>query len=237
MMKINVFIVAFALSEVAHGVEAEKAGKSTKSKRTPIAPSDILSGTGELLYDAYARAHEKVNGLATQYGVHKAIKEHSEKILPADPIEVACSKLGCKKKELMEKYQQVQGTVLQAKAQAYEHAAKAHEFLNGHAHSFGSHLETKAPEYAGHIPKNIVDLVLMGLYVLFVSYMILKIAWFGTSTTLSIFCCVCCCGCCRRKKQAGTAKTNSKNGKKDSKADQKGQPATKAQPKKPATKK
>jgi hypothetical protein len=232
MMKVTALLAAVVLLTVAPTGEAKAEGASRK--RAPIAPSDILYGTTELLYDIYAAAYEAADGMAAKYGVHAAVKEHSSKILPADPVEVACSKLGCKKKEVMDKVKVAQDAVLQVKGTVYEHGMKAHEFVNGHAHTIGTHLEKQFPGYAGHMPKTAVDLLFVSLYVLFVMYIVFKIASFFICLCLSIFCCVCCC-CCRRKGKGG--KNSGKNGKKDNAAADKGKAAMKSQPKAKAGKK
>merc|ERR1719333_1008801 len=158
----------------------------------PVAASDIIYGTGEVIYDIYAGIYDAAAGAASKHGIDTKVREHLNPILSADHIGLACSKLGCNKKDITDKLGQAQSAVLQIKAQAYEHGAKAREAMNGLAEAASSKLEKHLPpSYKGHIPKNFVDLVL---------YVALRISWKVFSIVLSIYCCVCCCGCCRGRR-------------------------------------
>jgi len=226
MTNAAVYVVVAVLCTVVPTGEAE-----ATMKRAPVAPTEIIAGTTELLYDLYAAGYDAGYNAAAKAGVPELYKTHVSKHIPADPVEVACSKIGCKKTEVMQKYKQAEGAVLQVKAQAYEYSAKAHEMINVHAHSAGIYLEKLLPSYAGQIPKTAADLILLSLYLLFVAWVVFKIFMFVSCMFLSIFCCVCCC-CCRRKKGAASPKNSGKNGKKDNTAAaQKGKAAAKADPK------
>merc|ERR1712050_48939 len=128
-------------------------------------------------------------------------------------------------KDIMDKYKQAEGAVLQGKAQVYEHVATARQFLNTQAGTIIVRVEKQFPDYAGVIPKTAGDLLLSTLYLLFVAYVVFRIARFVIGVALSIFCCFCCCRCCCRKRKEATTNggKNGKNGKhQDSKAAAKG---------------
>merc|ERR1719482_110800 len=128
---------------------------------------DIVYGTAELMYDTYAAAYEAADGLADKHGVHSFVKDLRAKAMTSiskaigeDPLESACSKIGCKKKDVQDKLDQAQaklsqahGTVQQVKAQAYEYVAKASGLLDDVAVKAITKFEMQAPSYKGLIPK------------------------------------------------------------------------------------
>jgi hypothetical protein len=202
------------------------------SKRTPFAPTDIIYGTGELIYDIYSAGYDAVEGIATKHGIQAKVSGHLNDIqtkvsghLGDDPLALACSKLGCQKKDITDKLGAAQAAMQQAKAQAYELGAKGHDLLQDFAIKIVTKFETHVPSYQGFLPKNFADLCLLALYALFVLYIVFRIVRFVVSTALAIFCCVCCC-CCRRRKQ-GPAKDGKNSGKKGS-ADAKSSPGKQA---------
>lgn len=222
--------LAFALLVAAEG----------KTTRAPVVPTDIIYGTGELIYDIYAAAYSAAEGVANKHGITSHVsnlhKQHLRPLLEQDHLELVCSKVVHKDgvqacvKDTTGHFNKVHATVQQVKAQAYEHGTKGTDFLHGLANTFVTNFETYVPSYKGVLPKNnCVDLLLFIIYAYFVSYIVLRVALFAFSAGLRIFCCVCCCGCCRRGKVA--PKNGKNSGKKG--ADAKAQPgAAKAKAKK-----
>lgn len=138
-------------------------------------------------------------------------------ILGDDLIGSACKKVGCNKKDVTDKLNQAQATVQQGKAQAYEYGAKASDHLNGVAAIAVDKIEAFVPSYKGALPRNFLDLALMGLWFGYLTYSLYRIGWYGFRTFLSIFCCVCCCGFGRGSRKADTAKKGKNSGKPDAK--------------------
>lgn len=172
-----------------------------------------------MLYDIYSSAYSAAEGLVTKHDVHTKAKAHLTSVLTEDPLAHACSKVGCNTKDIKDHFNKAHATVQQVKAQAYEHGAKASDHLQTVANAVVTKIETHVPSYKGVLPKSFVDLVLVGLYAVFVLYITYFIALFVLSTSLSIFCCVFCCGCCRGGKAAPKAGKNSgKKGAADAKA-------------------
>jgi len=207
-------VAAFAAAEAADAKQTTSAA---------VTPSDILYSTGSLIYDIHATAYEAAEALVIKHGIHTEAKKHISKHLGDDLLGSACAKVGCNKKDITDKLNQAQAAVQQAKAQAYEYSAKASDLLNGFAATAVAKLETFVPKYKGSLPTNFLDLALTGLYLAFVMYFVIRIAWFCFRTSLSIFCCVCCCGCCKGKK-TDTPKNGKNSGKKGGAADAKASP-------------
>lgn len=207
------------------------AAADAKAKRAPVAPMDIIWGTTDLIYDVYGLAFNAVADASTKHGVSAKANELLTTALAKDPIGLACSKIGCKKNDIMERWKNMQAAALQGKAQVWEQAAKVSDALDKVAVTVVTKFETLAPSYKGLIAMTFGNLVLFALYSLFVTYVVFKVMLFAIKTALSIFCCVCCCGCCRRG-QAATKK--SKGGKTG--YGQKSSPDAKATPTKNAAK-
>lgn len=205
---------------------AEVQQKDAEKKRKPVAPMDIVYGTAELMYDIYDAAYAAADGMAHKHGVHAKAKDlhkqamtHVTGVIGEDPIESACGKLGCKAKDITDKLSQTQAFVMQVKAQAHEHGAKASDHLTDFASKVVTKFEMHVPSYKGVVPKTFMNLLLVALYVLFVFYIIFRIVRFALRVFFSIFCGVCCC-CCRQRKQTSEAH-GKKNGKKVGHADAK----------------
>jgi len=197
-----------------------------EAKRSPsVAPSQILYGTAEIIGDIYSHVYDALD----KTGVPAQVKAQTNKLLTEDPIALACSKIGCKKKDITDALAKPEAVILQVKAQGYELKAKASDALDGVAASIVAQFEKHVPSYKGVLPNNILDLFLVIMYFAFVFYVTLRITLFVIRTALSIFCCVCCCGCCRRGTAA--ASKGGKNSGKKAGADAKATP-TKAKGKK-----
>jgi len=221
---VGLLLVAGLAAADAAAAAAAKDAKEAKS--ASVVPSDILFSTGSLIYDIHLTAYEAAAGLVMKHGIHTQVKEHSSKILGDDWVGSVCAKVGCNKKDIMDKLNQAQAAVQQAKAQAYEYGAKASDLLNGFAATAVAKVETFLPKYKDSLPKNFLDLALIGLYFAIVAHYLFHIGWFCFRKSLSIFCCVCCCGCCRGSK-SDSAKKGKNSGKADAKATPK-QAASKA---------
>jgi len=203
-------VLAFALLT---GVAAE-----AKAKRAPVVPMDVIYATGDMILDVYAHAYSAIEGVSTKHGIHTQGKDLLTKVLTNDPIGLACSKVGCKAKDINDAISKAQSTVLQVKAQAYEHAAKGFNALDNVAVQVVTQIETHVPSYKGVVPKTFGNLVIFALYSVFVLYITLKILRFVIGTSLGIFCCVCCCGCCRGKAAPKKGKNSGKKAAPDAKA-------------------
>jgi len=201
-------VLAFALLT---GVAAE-----AKAQRSAVVPMEIIYGTSDLIFDAVAHAYNAIEGLSTKHGIHTKAQAHLTAVLTEDPIGHVCSKAGCKAKDIKDHMGKAQAAVLQAKAQVYEHAAKAQDKLNDVAGMVVDQFEKFVPSYRGVVPKTFGNVALFAIYSLFVVYVVFRIARFAIGLSLGIFCCVCCCGCCR----GGAAKKgkNSKKATPDAKA-------------------
>jgi len=197
-------VLAFALLT---GVAAE-----AKAGRSAVVPMEIIYGTGDLIHDAYAHAYNAIEGLSTKHGIHTTAQAHLTAVLTEDPIGHVCSKAGkpLLAKDIKDHMGKAQAAVLQAKAQVYEHAAKAQDKLNDVAGMVVTQFEKHVPSYTGVVPKTFGNVALFAIYSLFVVYVVFRIARFVIGLSLGIFCCVCCCGCCR----GGAAKKGKNSGKK-----------------------
>merc|ERR1719443_2103491 len=137
-----------------------------------------------------------------------------QELLKADHIELACSKLGCKKKDVSDKLSQAQALMNHAKTQAYEHGARLRDIFDGLAATAVAQFEKYMPSFKGRVPTTFVDLLLVVCYFAFILHKIIRIALYFLRKVLKMYCYVCCCGCCcnRRPTPASTkgkAKANS----------------------------
>jgi len=207
-MSLKMFSVALALAVVS----------ASAAEKKPIVPMDIVRGTGELIFDAYSHAFEAAQGAAAKAGIPTDPKAQFDKLLGGkDPVELACSKAGCKAKDIYDQLNKVTAIVAQVKAQVYETGAKASDALDELAKTVVTKFETFVPSYKGVVPKTFGDVLLVTLYSLVVMYVVFRIARFVLSMALSIFCCFFCCGCFRGGKSAAAGKKG-KKGTADAKA-------------------
>jgi len=178
-MSLKMFSVALALAVVS----------ASAAEKKPIVPMDIVRGTGELIFDAYSHAFEAVQGAAAKVGIPTDPKAQFDKLLGGkDPVELACSKAGCKAKDIYDQLNKVTAIVAQVKAQVYEFGAKASDALDELAKTVVTKFETFVPSYKGVVPKTFGDVLLVTLYSLVVMYVVFRIARFVLSMALSIFC-------------------------------------------------
>merc|ERR1712048_914530 len=94
----------------------------------PIITTDIVYGTGELLYDIY----DSVWGYSATMLAAKGLTyvEVVAPLLPADPLSVICKKVGIQKAVVVEKWTAAQATVLQGKVTLMSFMASAYDPLN-----------------------------------------------------------------------------------------------------------
>jgi ABC-type protease/lipase transport system fused ATPase/permease subunit len=169
---------------------------SVCAEKPRILPTDIISGTWDALYDLDMAVLDHVDQLATKHDVYTKAQEL---------LDQACTKIPCpKKSEVMDKWSMVQQQMTAIKAQLIDLKEKAKAPLDDIAATLVDKFEKFAPSYKGAAPKTFVDLALISLYLLVVSYVILRIAFFALRICLAIFCCFCCCGCCRGGKKSGS---------------------------------
>jgi hypothetical protein len=226
------FVLVLVVADAAASKNKPAAETASKNKpaaeteRKPLKYFDIIHGAGEVFYDIYSGIYEVAADAASKHGIDTKVQEHLKPILSADHIGLACSKLGCNKKDVTDKLSQAQATLQQVKAQVYEHAAKANDALNGFADVVATKLEKDlSPSYEPKFayPKDWINLSILGFTVVFVVYKCLRWLWFMISTALSIYCYVCCCGCARKKRSASAASSGKKK-KGDGSADAKAAP-------------
>jgi len=190
---------------------AEKAAEKAKEP-AQVHPTDIIYGTGRLMYDLHSTAYDAAEHHVTKHGLHTKAKEFYKNLVGDDVIGSTCKKVGCDAKDIQGKLNQVHATMQQGKAQAYDLTTQASNHLNGLAETIVVKFETAVPQYKGSIRKTFLDVVLVTLYFAFVMYMSVRCALFGVKKAFSIFCCVCCCGMCLRRKSAAKTGKNSKKG-------------------------
>jgi len=160
----------------------------------------MIYGTTELLSDVYADAQSQISSV-----VAPLMAPHLEKVsatLPADPLAEICGKVGLQKSLVLEKLSVAKDAAIQMKSTVAVLMDKAYSPVVDAVAQFISAFEKKMPKYAGLIPKTVGDLLIFLVYIVIVTYVVLKISLFALRLALSIFCCICCCGrcfCCRRR--------------------------------------
>eukprot|EP00440_Ansanella_granifera_P046704 gb/GFBE01050578.1/.p1 GENE.gb/GFBE01050578.1/~~gb/GFBE01050578.1/.p1 ORF type:complete len:229 (+),score=69.81 gb/GFBE01050578.1/:1-687(+) len=203
--------------------------------KKPLVSTDIVHGTVELFYEAYAGFYDKFVGPHMHH-----VEKHTDTVFnvvdaalgPEDPITDVCKQVGCKKEEVLTAYETAKDTTVKAKETALARMAQLYEPLNRYTDFVIDSYESAMPKHAGLIPRTPGNLILFVIYISFAVYTLLRVAFYIINCGLSIFCCVCCCGCCRRKKKAEKAAANSKTAKavqkgKDALASSKAAPAPK----------
>lgn len=204
------------------------AAASAEETKAKVYPTDIISGTFELVYDIYAEGVNFADSLATKHGAYKKYQEIEDLVFSKVDF--------VKKSDIEAKVKLVKSHKMAVKAQLSELVQKAKVPLDTFAADLVAKFEKFAPSYKGAAPKTFVDLVLVMLYMLLVVYIVLKCVGKVLGIFLGLFCCICCCGCCRRGSRA--AKTNGKHAKKNAEKQTAGkQPDGKAAPKGSAKKK
>jgi hypothetical protein len=202
----------FALAVVTANAEAESKAES----KLPL-PTDIIYGTGEVISDVVSGMY----GFCADKAQPILANDKVQELLKADHIELACSKLGCKKKDVSDKLSQAQAVMNHAKTQAYEHGAKLRDTLDGLAVTAVAQFEKYMPSYKSRAPTNFMDLALVVCYFAFVLHKIIRIAFYVLCKALKIWFTVCCCGCCCRsskKSSTASAKGKANSGGADAKA-------------------
>jgi len=195
------------------------AGAAQAEKVTPIITTDVVYGTAELVYDIYAEAWGRIS---------EATAPHTSQLLshlPKDPLGELCSKVGVKKKVVMQRWSATRGSIMHAKAVAADQAAQAYQPLNAGAIKLVSLFERVMPKYTGLIPKTLGDVLVFLVYFAAVFYVLFRILVLALRLVMGLVCFFCCCRCCRcccRKAKAGKA------GKKGGSAAEKGKVAVQA---------
>lgn len=182
-------------------------------KKEPIITTDIVTGTGGLLYDMYARVWDTYAAphWDKYYGIAKT---EVTKVLPPDPLAAVCEKVGCQKAVVQGKIDEAMAMASQVKATVYEKCSEAYEPLNKGTGILVDQFERALPDYAGAVPRPLGDFVLFVSYIFLFMYVTTTIALNVFKIALSIYCFFCCCGCCRSrgsalKKAAAASETKS----------------------------
>jgi len=187
---------AFVLISVLVAAVAES------EEKKPIVTTDIIHGTGELIYDLY-------DGIYSKFFAHHVAKhgdtvmkalEPVKKQLPEDPIHEVCLKVGCKKHEVLKHMDSAADLAATAANTIQAKAYELHEPLTQGTHKVVDGFESAMPSHRGLIPRTPGNLLLFCLWIVFVIYAGSKISFFFIRLALrvSIFCLklACCCGCC-----------------------------------------
>jgi hypothetical protein len=182
-------------------------------KKEPIITTDIVTGTGGLLYDMYSRVWDTY--AAPHWNKYYGLAKTSvTEALPPDPLAAVCEKVGCNKAVVQGKADEAWAMALQVKATIYEKVSEAYEPLNKGTGVLVDQFERALPEYAGAVPRPLGDFVLFVSYIFLFMYVATTIALHVFKIALQIYCFFCCCGCCRRrgsalKKAAAASETKS----------------------------
>jgi len=194
---------AQAEKEHAKGTGAPKAAAGKK----PIITTDIIHGTGELLYDIFYTGHKRFVKPHVDTHWHKvddALKPVTEfmdfdkdgSVEVEDTIGHVCSKVGCKQKTVMGHIDAVHKT---AKDSVQAATSKVHEHLTTGTHKAVDHFETAVPSHKGLIPRTPGDLLLFVLLIASVVYTSIKVSLLGIKISWKIFVfslkMMLCCGC------------------------------------------
>jgi len=208
------FILFFKLllisiaSAQAEKEDSKGAGAPKKSGgKKPIITTDIIHGTGELLYDLFDSSHKKfvkphVDAHWHKVGdVLKPVTEFMDfdkdgSVEVEDTIGHVCSKVGCKQKEVMGHIDAVHKT---AKDSVQAAVSKVHEHLTTGTDKVVDHFETAVPSHKGAIPRTPGNLLLFVLLIASVIYTSVKVSLLGVKITWKIFVfslkMMLCCGC------------------------------------------
>merc|ERR1711924_10270 len=127
-------------------------------------------------------------GEVTKSGIPAKARAEITKVITDDPIALACSKVGCKKKDIDDAMTKSQEAVAQVKATVYANAAKVYALLSDFASQAVATFEAHVPSHKDVLPKTFEDLLLVTIYACLVFYVVLRIALFVFKTALSIFC-------------------------------------------------
>lgn len=180
---------------------AQAAGKK------PIITTDIIHGTGELLYDIYDAIHKKLVKPHMDTHWHKvddALKPVTElmdfdkdgSVELEDTIGHVCSKVGCKHTEVMGHIDTVHKT---AKDSVEKAASMVHAHLTTGTDKVVDQFENAIPSHKGVIPRTPGNLLLFVLLIASVIYTSIKVSLLGVRVSWKIFVfslkMMLCCGC------------------------------------------
>eukprot|EP00930_Biecheleria_cincta_P017847 TRINITY_DN14079_c0_g1_i1.p1 TRINITY_DN14079_c0_g1~~TRINITY_DN14079_c0_g1_i1.p1 ORF type:complete len:239 (+),score=51.50 TRINITY_DN14079_c0_g1_i1:81-797(+) len=196
---------------------AEETKKNAPKK--PIISTDLIHGTGELIYDIYDAAYRKL----LKPHVDKHGKTVSEAIKPVtdfldfdkdgsveleDSVGHVCSKVGCKHTDVMNHIDTAHKT---AKSSVETAASTVHEHLTAGTHKVVDQFEKALPSHTGMIRRTPGNLLLFCLLIVSILYMLIKVALISLRISWKVFIfslkTMLCCGCCGllcRKRGAAT---------------------------------
>ncbi|CAE7400499.1 unnamed protein product [Symbiodinium pilosum] len=97
--------------------------------KRPIVTTDLIHGTGELLYDIYSAAYQKF--LAHHVEKHgKTVRDAIEPMIPPDPVGDLCLKVGVEKQEIFKRVDSAAELASTARETAQAHGSKVYSMLS-----------------------------------------------------------------------------------------------------------
>eukprot|EP00931_Biecheleriopsis_adriatica_P002568 TRINITY_DN10351_c0_g1_i1.p1 TRINITY_DN10351_c0_g1~~TRINITY_DN10351_c0_g1_i1.p1 ORF type:complete len:227 (-),score=65.68 TRINITY_DN10351_c0_g1_i1:76-756(-) len=203
------FAVALLLAASALAQEEGAAETAPKVEaKKPILTTDIIHGTGELIFDLYDAAYNKI----FKHHVDKhseTVRQAVADVLPKDPITEVCAKVGCQKEQVLKHMDTASDLAQQASNTVQDTATQLHEATTAGTHKVVDQFESMMPTHRGLIPRTPLNLLLFCLWIVAVIYVSIKVSLFfmrlGFSAfifTLKLMCCCGCCTMCRKSKPA-----------------------------------
>ncbi|CAE7486407.1 unnamed protein product [Symbiodinium natans] len=173
-------------------------GACSQEVKKPIVTTDLIHGTGELLYDMYTAAYHRF--LAHHVDKHsKSVREALEPMMPQDPVGDLCQKVGVEKQEIFRRVDSAAELASNARETAQVHGSKVHLVLSQVTHAVIDGFERLLPAHKGIISRTPGDLLLFCLWVVTVLYITLQIALVAFRISWRVFLfglkLMCCCGC------------------------------------------
>mmetsp|Transcript_146587 Transcript_146587/g.207916 ORF Transcript_146587/g.207916 Transcript_146587/m.207916 type:complete len:203 (+) Transcript_146587:69-677(+) len=173
--------------------------KASAQEKRPIVTTDLVHGTGELLYDIYSAVYNKL--LVHHVEKHsKTVREAIEPMMPEDPMGEICNKVGVEKKQVLQHMDSAASLASSASEQAQAHVSRVHQMLSQVSTVIIDGFERLLPSHRGVIKRSPGDLVMFCLWVVAVLYVTMKVSIFFGKIAWRIFIftlkMLCCCGCC-----------------------------------------
>lgn len=171
-------------------------GQETKK---PIVTTDLIHGTGELLYDIYSAVYNKL--LVHHVEKHsKTVREAITPMIPEDPMAEICSKVGVDKQQLLKHMDSAASLASSASEQAQAHGSRVYQMLSQVTTAIIDGFERILPSHRGVIKRSPGDLLMFCFWVVAVLYVTLKVGIFFAKIAWAMFIFslkwLCCCGCC-----------------------------------------
>mmetsp|Transcript_46897 Transcript_46897/g.87637 ORF Transcript_46897/g.87637 Transcript_46897/m.87637 type:complete len:225 (+) Transcript_46897:55-729(+) len=191
------------------------AGANGQQVKRPIVTTDLIHGTGELLYDMYSVTYNKF--LAHHVERHsKTVRDAIEPMIPPDPMGELCLQVGVEKQEIFKRVDTAAELANNAKQRAQVHGSRIYDLLSQGTHVVVDGIERLLPAHKGIVARTPGDLLLFCIWIVVVLYITMQVAliafrislrifWFG----LKLMCCG-CCGLCCGSRNTGTKPSNSK---------------------------